>query len=116
MKPSVSYDEGLKERLKDPAYAWALYEAMNAENARLRAAIEQIRRYADNEEVEMVCKETLAACGCSEAHIKKLEDNNWQLRQALRLCATRAGIADPNEACRMVIATAKEALGQEKKA
>lgn len=38
------------------------------------------------------------------------EAENWRLREALRMCATRAGIADPSEACRMVIATVKEAL------
>lgn len=40
----------------------AHHQALEAENAKLREAIEQIRRYADSEEVEMVCKEALAAC------------------------------------------------------
>jgi len=34
---------------------------LRAMNARLLAQVEQIRRYADNEEVEMVCKEALSS-------------------------------------------------------
>jgi hypothetical protein len=42
--------------------------------------------------------------------VRQLEEENMRLRKALYLCAARAGIPDPLEACRLIIQTAQEAL------
>ena len=42
----------------------------------------------------------------------ELEKEVERLKKALKLCIARAGNYDPNAACRNVIKTAKEALGE----
>jgi hypothetical protein len=46
---TVSYDEGLKERLRNPEYVFILVETLTKENTRLRAALEAVTQDAEDE-------------------------------------------------------------------